>query len=228
VRWWIAALSGSLIAAQAIAAAAQQADPLAKVFDELRARWAAADRADAQSAQACPAGPVPRMSFEPLTVPADAAAVDGAVARPANPNATNPPPPDGAIDNAGDRLLQAAPVDLPFTGKPIRPHWMLTLRDGRTGADIAARALPDGCVPGAIAAMPDGGGFLVQTGESSFLLLDGGDLHVKAVYRLAIPPGVHPVGITVLSGNRLLANTSLPSPGHSPPLLYDLSAPVPQ
>ena len=72
---WHQIAAGLLVAALAMPAAAQEADPFSKIFDELRAHWSAAQKADAQSADACAAGPVPRMSFQPTTLYPDAIGV---------------------------------------------------------------------------------------------------------------------------------------------------------
>jgi hypothetical protein len=376
--------AGLLAATLAMPAAAQQADPFAKIFDELRARWSAAQKGDQKSADACAAGPVPRMSFQPTTVYPDAigvtASASGLVAiadlkqdrllvyaggleqepiklalggsyspdaqqlsedgrylafaaharlyimdlpakkivgswqydpgemqwmghdllvgwqdiahnqhgdillrqtgedfrvepLPTLDDGPGKPPDaayfarhatsdqlghsflrgdklyadaavaaaDGAIPSAassswvggtvyrsGDRLLDVRQKDVPFTGGPMNAPYVLTLHDGKTGAVIQARTLPDRCIPNAVAAMPDGGGFLMQVSGPMLQLLDSEDLHVKAVYRLLAPPLASPASISLLPGNRLLTATQLPYTDPSPVLLYNLSAPVPQ
>ena len=381
---WHQIAAGLLVAALAMPAAAQEADPFSKIFDELRAHWSAAQKADAQSADACAAGPVPRMSFQPTTLYPDAigvtASASGTVAiadqkqnhilvyaggldhepiklplgstysagavqlsedghylafgksarlyimdLPANkivgtwqydpgemqwmghdlfvgwhdivhnqrgdivlrqtredfrietvpvvedkpgqpqdaahsaryatsdqlghsflrgdklytdaavaaadgavPSAANSSWVGGTIYRSGDRLLHIRQKDVPFTGGPMTAPYVLTLHDGKTGAVINARTLPDRCIPQAVAAMPDGGGFLMQVSGLTLLLLDSEDLHVKAVYRLAAPPLAFPASINLLPGNRLLTLTQLPYTDPSPVLLYNLSTPMPQ
>ncbi|HEX4028072.1 MAG TPA: hypothetical protein VHX18_10655 [Rhizomicrobium sp.] len=210
---WRLVLPGLLLAALAIPADAQGADPFAGIFNDLKARWSAV--ANAESADACAAGPVPRMSFAPTTVYPDAAAAmaDGM------PQSTHASP-GGMTLRSGDKLLQAQQQDIPFAGKQVAAAWMLTLRDANTGANLAAHTLPGSCAPAAIAAMPEG--FLMLSGQI-VLLLDDSDLHVRALYRLTTPPEITPTGITLLPDNRLLASTTM-----SPVLLYNLSAPLPQ
>jgi hypothetical protein len=204
------ALPGLLLAALALPASAEPPDPFAKIFDELKARWSAVDKANAQAAHACTVGAVPRMSFQPAMVYADAAAA----------KADGMTPSAAALKDArsGDHILQAEQQDIVFTGKPVAAPWLLNLRDGKTGASIAARTLPAACAPVALAAAP--GGFLMLSGQT-VLLLDDGDLHVTALYRLT--GAQTPTGITMLPDNRLLAATAA-----SPVLLYNLSAPMPQ
>jgi hypothetical protein len=209
------ALPGLLLAALAIPADAQEADPFARIFNDLKARWSAAEKADAESAAACAAGPVPRLSFAPITVYPDAAAAT-ADGMPQSTNASL----NGMTWRSGDKLLQAEQQDIPFAGKQVAAAWTLTLRDSNTGASLAAHALPGSCAPTAIAAMSDG--FLMLSGQL-VSLLDDSDLHVRALYRLTTPPKVTPTGIILLPDNRLLASTTM-----SPVLLYNLSAPMPQ
>lgn len=193
------ALTGFLLAALMLPAAAQDTDPFAKIFNDMKTRWSAIDKSDAQAADACAVGQAPRMSFAPATIYPDAAAAtaDGM-----------PRSASAALTEArsGDHILQAT--------KP----WLLTLRDG-SGASIATRTLPALCAPAAIAAAP-GGGFLMLSG-AVVLLLDDSDLHVKALYRLSAK--MTPTGMTPLPDNRLLASTAM-----SPVLVYNLSAPMPQ
>ena len=131
---WRLVLPGLLLAALAIPADAQGADPFAGIFNDLKARWSAV--ANAESADACAAGPVPRMSFAPTTVYPDAAAAmaDGM------PQAAHASP-DGMTLRSGDKLLQAQQQDIPFAGKQVAAAWMLTLRDANTGAE-PCRAYP--------------------------------------------------------------------------------------
>jgi hypothetical protein len=107
---WRLALPGLVVAALAVPASAQDADPFAKIFNDLKARWSAVDKADAQSADACAVGPVPHTSFQRTTVYPDAAA---AMAQSA------PTSVDGMTWRSGDRLLQAEQEDIAFTGKPL-------------------------------------------------------------------------------------------------------------
>jgi hypothetical protein len=210
--WRRVALAAAVLAVVALPAGAQDADPFAKIFNDMKARWSAIDKADAQNADACAVGQAPRMSFQPATIYPDAAAAaaDGM-----------PPSASASLKSvrSGDHVLEAEQETIAFTGKPVHAPWMLTLRDGTTGASIAARTLPAICAPVAIATAP-GGGFLMLSG-AVVLLLDDSDLHVKALYRLTAKET--PTGITALPDNRLLASTAM-----SPVLLYNLSNPMPQ
>src|ERR1700761_5128242 len=125
------ALPGLLLAALALPASAQQPDPFAKIFEQLKARWSAVDKANAQAAYNCPVGVVPRMSFQPAMIYPDAAA---AAADGMTPSAA-------ALKDArsGEHVLAAEQQDIAFTGKPLAAPWLLSLRDGKTGASIAAR-----------------------------------------------------------------------------------------
>jgi len=217
MRWL--ALTGLLLAAPAVfaalmlPAAAQDADPLAKIFNDLKARWAvaekAAEAADARATQACETGPVPRASFKPVTTYADvtAAVADGAVPRDDTANATS----------SGNRMLRLARQD---------SDAVLTLED-ETAKPLASRSMTPACAPLSIAAMPDGG-FLVQVQGDRVLLLDGGDLRTKAIYRLTMPPRLSFASITLLPDNRLMVTTAAPPPSQGPVLVYNLSLPMPQ
>jgi hypothetical protein len=210
---WRLALPGLLLAALVLPAGAEDADPFAKIFNDMKARWSAAEKAaetaDARVTQACETAQVPRMSFQPVTTYTDvtAAVADGAVPRDDTANAYR----------SGDLVLRLARE----TGASV-----LMLED-ENAKPVVSRSMTQACAPVSITAAPDGG-FLVQVQGDRVLWLDRGDLQTKAIYQLTMPPKLSASSITLLPDNRLVATTAATPPSQSPVLVYNLSAPSPQ
>jgi hypothetical protein len=205
--WRRVALAAAVLAARP--ASAEDADPFAKIFNELRDRWSAIEKTEAQHADACAVGPAPRMSFQPVTTYTDvtAAMADGAVPRDDTANAYR----------ARGQVLQLVREN----GASV-----LTLKD-ENAKPVVSRSMTQACAPVSITAAPDGD-FLVQVQGDRVLWLDGGDLQTKAIYRLTMPPKLSASSITLLPDNRLVATTAATPPSQSPVLVYNLSAPSPQ
>jgi hypothetical protein len=208
--WRRVALAAAVLGV--LPAGAQDADPFAKIFNDMKARWSAAEKAaetaDARVTQACETAQVPRMSFQPVTTYTDvtAAVADGAVPRDDTANAYR----------SGDLVLRLARE----TGASV-----LMLED-ENAKPVVSRSMTQACAPVSITAAPDGG-FLVQVQGDRVLWLDR-DLQTKAIYRLTMPPKLSASSITLLPDNRLVATTGATPPSQSPVLVYNLSAPSPQ
>jgi hypothetical protein len=208
--WRRVALAAAVLGV--LPAGAQDADPFAKIFNDMKARWSAAEKAaetaDARVTQACETAQVPRMSFQPVTTYTDvtAAVADGAVPRDDTANAYR----------SGDLVLRLARE----TGASV-----LMLED-ENAKPVVSRSMTQACAPVSITAAPDGG-FLVQVQGDRVLWLDR-DLQTKAIYRLTMPPKLSASSITLLPDNRLVATTAATPPSQSPVLVYNLSAPSPQ